>query len=449
MMNLTAIILAAGKGKRMNSRVPKPLHCLSGKPLLLWVIDAAYAAGAARVVVVVGDEAEDVSEYLKNCEASQHIKIETVTQSQQLGTGHAVEVTAPCFTDKDEVAVIAFADTPLISADTIHALATSISDDGNDVSCLGFSTPNPTGYGRIIRDEHGTPTQIVEEGDASDQEKAITFVNSGLMAVRLTRVFDLLSKIETNSKTGENFLTDIIAAAHAEKLNVGCLEADHDEVMGINTRIDLAKAEAIVQNSLRQRAMQSGVTLLAPETVFFHHDTVIESDVIIHPHVIIGEGTRISEGAEIKSFSHIEGASIGACAVIGPFARLRPGTVLAEGVRVGNFVETKNTTMGAMAKANHLTYLGDATIGERANIGAGTITCNYNGLSKSETTIGNDAFIGSNTALVAPVKIGDEAIIGAGSTITKDVPSDALAVERSKTKTIAKGAKAYRKKHGA
>ncbi len=430
----------------MRSNLPKPLHRLAGKPLLDWVLDSVSAAGAKDGVVVVGADGSQVSDYTKALTEKGYMRLRTAIQDPPMGTGHAVEAAKDELKGQDGMAIIAFADTPLISADCCDALIASLRDHGHDLCCLGFMADDPTGYGRLITDAKGRVTAIIEEKETDETTKAIRLCNSGLMAVKMPLLFDLLDQIGFNQKTNEKFLTDIVALAHQNGQSIGYAEADEDDVLGINSRVDLAKAEGIVQHRLRHRAMMEGATLLAPETVFLSADTILAEDVIIHPNVVIGPGVKIGNGAEIKSFSHIEGAEIGASAIIGPYARLRPGTVLEEGVKIGNFVETKNITMGALAKANHLTYLGDAEIGAGANIGAGTITCNYNGFRKAMTRIGAEAFIGSNTALVAPVEIGNRAIIGAGSTITTNVADDDLVVVRAPAKTIKTGAAAYRKR---
>jgi bifunctional UDP-N-acetylglucosamine pyrophosphorylase/glucosamine-1-phosphate N-acetyltransferase len=440
-MNFATIILAAGHGTRMQSELPKPLHRLGGKPLLGWVMDSTHAAGANRHVVVVSKDSDDISTFISSYENTRGIKAEATIQNPVQGTGHAVEQARDALSDYKGIVVVAYADTPLIYADTYHALAAALNADANaSVACLGFDNSNPAGYGRMVTDDNGHLLKIVEEKDASKAEKAITFVNAGTMALRAPMVFDLLDAIDNSAKTGEKYLTDCIAAARTTGQHVITIHAHVDEVMGINTRQQLAQAEATLQNRLRKAAMDGGATLVAPETVFLNYDTILEKDVIVEPNVVFGSDVVVGEGSEIKSFSHLEGASIGARCRIGPYARLRPGTRLAEGVGIGNFVEVKNTEMGESAKANHLTYLGDSTVGARANIGAGTITCNYDGVHKHETRIGEEAFIGSNTALVAPVTVGDRAIIGAGSTITRDVGADELGLTRVDMKTVTSGA---------
>jgi bifunctional UDP-N-acetylglucosamine pyrophosphorylase/glucosamine-1-phosphate N-acetyltransferase len=440
-MNFATIILAAGHGTRMQSRLPKPLHRLGGKPLLGWVMDSTHAAGANRHIVVTAKDNKDIATFLSSYQAARGIKAEVAIQNPVQGTGHAVEQAREALSRFKGIVVVAYADTPLIYADTYHALAAALDADKNaSIACLGFDNSNPTGYGRMVTDDDGHLLKIVEEKDANKTEKAITFVNAGTMALRTPLVFDLLDSIDNNPKSGEKYLTDCIAAARTTSQHVITMHAHDHEVMGVNTRSQLARAEAVLQDRLRKAAMDSGATLVAPETVFLNYDTILEKDVIVEPNVVFGSDVVVGEGSEIKSFSHLEGASIGARCKIGPYARLRPGTRLADGVRIGNFVETKNTEMGERAKANHLTYLGDSTIGARANIGAGTITCNYDGVHKHETRIGEEAFIGSNTALVAPVTVGDRAIIGAGSTITRDVGADELGLTRVEMKTVTSGA---------
>lgn len=443
-MEFAAIILAAGEGKRMRSSLPKPLHRLGGKPMLAWALDASALSGASRQVVIVPKGANAVSSFLDAYRDARGADVVAAVQDPPLGTGHAVECAANALSGFDGIAIVSFADTPLLRADTFKAMATALEETGSAVACLGFRPENPTGYGRLVTSEDGQLLRIVEEKDASDEERRITLVNAGMMAIRLPLAFDLLAALDTSNAQGEKYLTDIISEARAKGHGVTSLAADADEVMGVNDRKDLAAAEAVLQQRLRQAAMAGGASLIAPETVFLHHDTVLEEDVVVEPNVVFGAGVHIGNGTEIKAFSHLEGTITRACCVIGPYARLRPGTVLGEGVKIGNFVETKNTTMGDLSKANHLSYVGDSSVGARANIGAGTITCNYDGINKHRTEIGEDAFIGSNTALVAPVSVGDRAMIGAGSTLTNNVEADALAVVRGEAKMVAAGAKRFR-----
>ena len=435
-MEIAAIILAAGQGTRLKSALPKPLHRIGGRPMLAWSLDAAIAANASRIISVLPRQSEQIKDWLDGRDFC--------IQDKPLGTGHAVQAAASALADFDGVALIMFADTPLVTADTLTRLASSI-DAKTSVAVMGFETADPHGYGRLVTDSNGHLTRIVEDKDASEDEQRICYVNGGIMAVRCPLLFELLKQVQPNDQTGEIYLTDIIALANQNGHKVSFQIADEDEIAGVNDRADLAHLEAILQRRLRQAAMQHGATLIAPDTVFLSADTIIGRDVIIEPHVVIGPETNIGEGSVIKSFSHIEGATIGACCVIGPYARLRPGTNAGDGVKIGNFVETKKSVIGAGSKANHLTYIGDSVIGTDVNVGAGTITCNYDGFGKFKTIIGDGASIGSNTALVAPVKIGAGAIIGAGSTITADVPNDAIATTRSALDVRHDAAVRYRK----
>ena len=423
-MEFTAIILAAGKGTRMKSSLPKPLHQVGGHPMLCWSIDAARAAGATRTVAVLAPGSHEIAQWL----ADTGIAI----QEEQLGTGNAVAAAYDAVGRDDGIAIVMFADTPLVRADSISALVGKV-EDGAAIAVAAFEPADPAGYGRLVQGVNGDIEGIVEQREATEAQQHISLCNGGIMAVRTPMLFDLLDRVTNDNAKGEYYLTDIVALASTDGHRVAHLVIDETEILGVNDRVDLATAEAALQSRLRKAAMQAGVTMVAPETVFIAADAVIEPDVIIEPHVVIGSGCHIGEGSIIRAFSHLEGTRLGACCIIGPYARLRAGTRAGDGVKVGNFVEIKKTNLGAGAKANHLTYLGDATIGANANIGAGTITCNYDGFGKYKTLIGEGAFIGSNTALVAPVTIGARAIIGAGSTITRDVGADSIAVERAHT----------------
>ncbi|MEC7094737.1 MAG: bifunctional UDP-N-acetylglucosamine diphosphorylase/glucosamine-1-phosphate N-acetyltransferase GlmU [Pseudomonadota bacterium] len=434
-MEFTAIILAAGKGTRMRSSLAKPLHKVGGHPMLGWSIDAATAAGAKRIVTVLSPGSESIQSWLNGAPFA--------IQEQQLGTGNAVAAARDAVETDDGIAVVMFADTPLVTAESIASLAHAI-EDGASLAVAAFEAADPSGYGRVVRDDKGNITGIVEDRDATSKQRTIRLCNGGIMAARTPLLFDLLASITNDNAKQEYYLTDIIGMATDAGHEVTYSLIEEAEILGVNDRADLAKAEAELQDRLRTAAMQSGVTLIAPETVFLSADAVIEPDVIIEPHVIIGKGCHIGEGTIIRAFSHLEGTRLGSCCIIGPYARLRPGTEGGDGVKIGNFVEVKKTSLGAGAKANHLTYLGDASIGAEANVGAGTITCNYDGFGKHETLIGEGAFIGSNTALVAPVSIGARAIIGAGSTITRDVAADSIAVERANTSERAGAAKSFR-----
>jgi bifunctional UDP-N-acetylglucosamine pyrophosphorylase/glucosamine-1-phosphate N-acetyltransferase len=436
-MDIVAIILAAGQGTRMKSALPKPLHAVGGMPMLGWSLNAAQAVGAKRIVTVLPRNSETTQSWLGD--------IEYAIQTEARGTGHAVLATKEKLADFSGIALVMFGDTPLITAATLNQLTHRIKD-GADIAVLGFHTDDPAGYGRLICDKEGQLSAIVEQKDANEAERQINFVNGGVMAVACPLIFDLLDAVSDDNANGEIYLTDIVHIANERGHSVATCETDEAEITGVNNRADLARVEGIIQSRLRTAALDQGVTMHAPETVFLSADAVIERDVIIEPHVVIGADTHIGEGSIIKSFSHLEGARLGPCCIIGPYARLRPGTVAGDGVKIGNFVETKNTNLAAGAKANHLTYLGDATIGEHANIGAGTITCNYDGTNKFKTLIGDGAFIGSNSALVAPVSIGANAIVGAGSTVTSDVPDDAIAIARGQQKNIDKAATGFRER---
>ena len=444
-MSFATIILAAGDGKRMQSALPKPLHAIGGKPMLEWVMDTAYAANTKKQVIVTPENNQAINTFLDQYQKP--IPIHTAIQDIPKGTGHAVKAAMPQLKNFNGTAVIVFADTPLITANTYRQLIDAIELDNNAIACLGFHTNNPHGYGRFVLNGEGMLTKIVEEKDATEAERKITFVNGGIIACRLPLLFNLLEEINENNSSQEQYLTDCIALAHAQGHSIATCTASQEEVMGINTRCELALAEGILQNRLRHAAMLGGATLIAPETVFLHHGTILASDIVIDPHVVIGKNVIIGKNSHIKSFTHLENTIIGEECDIGPYARLRGNTKLANNVKIGNFVETKNSQIAERTKASHLTYLGDSVIGSGTNIGAGTITCNYDGVNKHPTHIGDNAFIGSNTALVAPITIGDRAIIGAGSTITQDIAEDNLALTRSPARNIDKGGIRWRERN--
>jgi bifunctional UDP-N-acetylglucosamine pyrophosphorylase / glucosamine-1-phosphate N-acetyltransferase len=422
-----AIILAAGKGMRMKSERPKVLHRLAGATLLAHVLQAAKAAGLARLAVVVGPEMEEVGAAATALDA----KLEVFVQVEQLGTADAVKAARRAFEDVPGQVLILYGDTPLLRPETIGKVRAEL-DAGADLVVVGFETENPAGYGRLLLDDRGGLAGIREEKDASAEERALTLCNSGIMGFRSGKtLLALLGRIGNDNAKREFYLTDAVALARSDRLEARMVESNAEEVLGVNSRAELAEAEAVMQKRLRAAIMANGATLVAPETVFLSHDTRVGKDVVIEPHVVIGERVVIEDGATIRGFCHIEGARIGERAVVGPFARFRPGVTLATGAHVGNFVEIKQAEIGEGAKVNHLTYIGDASVGARANVGAGTITCNYDGFDKHRTEIGAGAFIGSNTSLVAPVKIGEGAYIGSGSVISKDVAPDALALTRS------------------
>jgi bifunctional UDP-N-acetylglucosamine pyrophosphorylase/glucosamine-1-phosphate N-acetyltransferase len=422
-----AIVLAAGKGTRMKSERPKVLQPLAGAPLLLHALLAAKDAGLDRLAVVVGPGMDDVAATAVNLDP----ELEIFVQEEQRGTADAVKAAREAVEAFSGQVLILYGDTPLLRPETIGRVRAEL-DAGADLAVVGFETENPAGYGRLLLDERGRLVGIREEKDASEAEQALRLCNSGIMGFRSSRtLLDLLGRIGNDNAKKEFYLTDAVTLAHAERLEARMVAADEGEVLGVNSRAELAAAEAVMQTRLRVAAMANGATLIAPETVFLSFDTEIGRDVVIEPHVVIGEGVSIENGATIKSFCYMQFSRIGEGAIVGPFARLRPGADLAKDAHVGNFVEIKKSEIGEGAKVNHLTYIGDTTVGARANVGAGTITCNYDGFAKHRTEIGAGAFIGSNSSLVAPVKIGEGAYIGSGSVISKDVAADALALSRS------------------
>ena len=436
----TILILAAGEGTRMRSALPKVLHRVGGRTLIGHVVEAAKASGASRLSAVVGPEREDVAAEVRKRaqDASVHV------QTERLGTAHAVLSAKAALGDGNDL-IVAFGDTPLVRPETFARLSDALKDA--DIAVLGFRPNNPQGYGRLI-EENGNLVAIREEKDASEAEKKITLCNAGIMAFAGRHALSLIEAIGNKNAKREYYLTDAVALARARNLNVTVCEAPEEEVMGINDRSQLAEAEAELQKRMRKAALDSGVTLVAPETVFFSADTKLGKDVTVEPNVVFGPGVIVKDGATIRAFSHLEGAEVGEGAVVGPYARLRPGTKLGAKTKIGNFVEVKAATFGDGAKANHLSYVGDASVGANANIGAGTITCNYDGYDKHKTEIGEGAFIGSNSALVAPVKVGKGAYVGTGSVVTEDVPEDALAVARGRQAVKEGWAAEVRKKRG-
>ena len=422
---LAAIVLAAGKGTRMRSDLHKVLHPVGGRPMLLHLMATLDALGVVRTLVVVGDKAEQVEAALEGSGA------QTVVQAPQLGTGHAVLQAEAALRDFAGVCLVLFGDVPLISAHTLARLVEALDAPGEPaIAVLGFRPHAPGSYGRILADADGRISRMVEAKDASAHELAVTLCNSGLLAVRRELLFPLLHRVSNANAAQEYYLPDIVMLAAQDGLASVVIETEEREVMGVNSRAELAQAEAAFQAARRAEMMAAGVTLVAPETVFFAADTVLGRDTLVEPHVVFGAGVVAGERIAIRAHSHLEGATIGDDCEIGPFARLRPGTVLGAGAKIGNFVETKKALVGAGAKINHLSYVGDADVGAKANIGAGTITCNYDGFFKYRTVIGDAAFIGSNSSLVAPVSIGAGAIVAAGSVVTRDVLPDALAIAR-------------------
>lgn len=423
---LTTVILAAGKGTRMKSRLPKVLHQIAGRSMLGHVLAATGDLGSDASLLVVGPGMEEVSEHAKGVRAD----LITVVQENQLGTGDAVRAAAGQIPSGDGVVLVVFGDTPLVRAETLADMVARCRE-GDDIVILGFEAADPTGYGRIVTCGADV-LRIVEHKDASEEERAIRLCFGGPMAVRAAHLPTLLAKLSNDNAQGEFYLTDIVAHGRAAGLSCSAVLCPESDIQGVNNRADLASAEAVMQKRLRAAAMAGGVTFLDPETVYLSHDTVFGEDVTVGQNVVFAPGCRIAQGATIKAFSHLEGAEVAEGAEIGPFARIRPGTSIGRNARIGNFVETKKAKIEDGAKVNHLSYIGDARVGAGANIGAGTITCNYDGFSKFFTDIGAGAFIGSNSALVAPVTIGDRAYVGSGSVITRDVSPDALTVARSK-----------------
>ncbi|TPP11108.1 bifunctional UDP-N-acetylglucosamine diphosphorylase/glucosamine-1-phosphate N-acetyltransferase GlmU [Rhizobium glycinendophyticum] len=421
-----AVVLAAGDSTRMKSSVSKVLHPVAGRPMIAHVMASIGASGVSDVVLVLGRDAEKVAA----AGALPGMAVESVLQTERLGTGHAVLSAREAISRGYDEILVAYGDVPLITPAPLKAAREALAS-GADVVVIGFHTANPAGYGRLLV-ENGELVAIREEKDATDAERAVTWCNSGLMAINGEKVLDYLQQIGNANAKGEYYLTDVVEIARAAGGKVVAVDAPESELTGCNNRAELAVLERIWQERRRHELMVSGVTMIAPETVFLSHDTVIGQDALIEPNVVFGPGVIVEGGAVIHAFSHLEGAHVAAGATVGPFARLRPGANLAEGSKVGNFCEVKKAEIGRGAKVNHLTYIGDATVGAETNIGAGTITCNYDGVNKHETHIGAGAFIGSNSSLVAPVSIGDGALIASGSVITEDVAADALAFGRAR-----------------
>jgi len=416
-----AIILAAGQGTRMKSRLPKVMHALAGRPMVQHLL-AACAPVFDRVVVVVGPGMETLA-----AAVAPHA---TVVQEERLGTGHAARMAAPLLEDVTGDAAVLYGDNPLVSTATLERLVAA--RESADLVLLAMRPADPGRYGRVVLDADGQVARIVEHADATEAERAIGLCNAGVVCAAAPDLFRWLSRLSRDNRQGEYYLTDVVAAARAEGRRTAALEAPEAELRGINTRLELAAAEAEIQSRLREAAMLGGATLTDPASVQLCWDTRLGPDVVVEPQVVFGPGVVVEEGVHIRAFSHLEGCVVRAGAIVGPYARLRPGADVGVGAHVGNFVELKAATLGAGAKANHLTYLGDVTVGEGANIGAGTITCNYDGVYKHRTEIGAGAFIGSDTALVAPVRVGARAITAAGSVITEDVPEDSLALARGR-----------------
>ena len=442
MRQSACIILAAGEGTRMKSATPKVLHKIGGLELVGHVAASAVACGCTQICAVTGPEMEAVETVI----GKQIADLKLARQSERLGTAHAVMMAQEKLSGFSGTILILYGDVPLITAATLENLASLVNED-TPVAVLGFEPDDPTGYGRLILHDNGHLSAIIEELDADDQQRSIRACNSGIMAVEASHLWKNLKKIGNDNAKGEYYLTDLVGLTVAAKRKVAVAMCPPAEVAGVNDRVQLAALEAVFQDRKRHEVMHAGATLVSPQTVFFSYDTAIGRDVTIQPHVFIGPGVEIMDGAFIYGFTHLENCRIGANAKIGPFARLRPGAEIKQGAKIGNFVEVKNTTVEAGAKVNHLAYVGDSHIGEQANVGAGVITCNYDGFDKHQTVIGKGAFIGSNSALVAPVEIGDGAYIGSGSVINRNVPDNALAVARQRQIVRDGWAEGFRTRH--
>ena len=425
-MPVQLICLAAGAGTRMKSDIPKVLHEIGGLPIFAHALASGATLEPERTVLVVGHGGAAVAAAARGIDP----EIAVVEQKEQLGTAHAVAQAAPALAGAGGDSVVLYGDTPFIRAETLEAMAAARAA-GHDIVVLGFEAANPGRYGRLVM-EGDRLTRIVEAKDATESELAIGLCNSGVVMAATEVLMDLVANVGNDNAAGEYYLTDIVALGGARGLSATVVVCEEAETLGIDSRAGLAAAEALFQTSARAEAMAEGVTLVAPETVFFSHDTVLGRDAHVDPNVVFGPGVTVETGARIRAFSHLEGCHVGSGAIVGPYARLRPGAELSNGVRIGNFVEVKAATLGEGAKVNHLSYIGDANVGARSNVGAGSITCNYDGVFKHHTEIGSDAFIGSDTMLVAPVSVGDGAMTASGSVITTDVPDGALAVGRAR-----------------
>jgi bifunctional UDP-N-acetylglucosamine pyrophosphorylase / glucosamine-1-phosphate N-acetyltransferase len=439
-MTRAAVILAAGMGTRMKSATPKVMHAVAGLPILGHVVAAVRGAGVERIVVVTAPNADEL------CAYASALGAETAVQDRQLGTGHAAAAAASALAGFDGPMVVCYGDMPLMTPETLEASFAAREKPG--LAIVAFHSQSMA-YGRVIAGADGLLDRIVEYRDAGPEERKVKLCNAGIVSADARSFFRWTQALGNDNAQGEYYLTDIPTIAAREGKRTAIVVAEEADMMGVNSRAELAEAEASMQRRLRKRALDAGVGMLAPETVYLSHDTVLEADAQIGPYVVFGTGVSVRGGAEIKAFSHLEGAEVARGAVVGPYARLRPGARLDEGVHIGNFVEVKNSRIGKGTKANHLSYLGDATVGAGANIGAGTITCNYDGFDKHQTKIGDGAFIGSNSALVAPVTVAEGAYVGAGSIIAEDVAKDALALTRAGHRHVEDWAENFRKRKRA
>ena len=420
-MDICSIILSAGKGNRMLSSIPKPLNSITGKTMLQWVIDANKAAEINRSIIVIPEGNKEINEVTK--------KFETVIQGLPLGTGDAVIKAKKLLKGFNGIIVICFADTPFISPYTLKKLINTF-ENGSNLTISGFKKHEKNNYGKVIFSKNNDPFEIIEEKDAKLRNIKSNFCNGGIMAIH-SSILECLDKIQSNKITNECYLTEIVKIVNQYNKKITFIEIDEDEILGINNQLDLANAERIAQNLLRKKFMLNGIKLIAPETVFFNFDTKIDKDVVIHPNVVFGKNVIINSFVEIKSFSHLEDCHVKRESIIGPFARLRGETIIGSKSKIGNFVEIKNSVLNEQVKVNHLSYLGDSQIGGSSNIGAGTIICNYDGKNKNKTKIGKNSFVGSNSTIIAPINIGDNVTLGAGSVFNKDVPNDTLSIGRA------------------
>ncbi len=437
-IEFNAIILAAGKGTRMKSALPKVLHEIAGQPMLGYAVKAAVSAGAKSIFLVTSPEQDNVRAYADGLDCD----VVHCLQEQQNGTGDAVRAALPKLPN-DERVLVMFGDTPLMRPQVLQSLASC----PEEIAVLGFEPDDTAAYGRIILDDKGAPQAIIEFKDADEATRAITLCNGGAMAVSQNALAELLPQLSNDNAQGEYYLPDLLALAVQSGRSSALVMADTQDTMGVDGRAGQAKAEKLMQQRLRAAFLDAGVAMQDPDTVFLSFDTQIAGDVTLEPHVKINPGVSIGAGSIIKSFSHLEGVSIGARAQIGPYARLRPGTIIEDEVKIGNFVETKKAHIGVGAKVSHLSYIGDAELGPEVNIGAGTITCNYDGFNKHITKIGAGAFVGSNSSLVAPVTIGEGAYLGSGTTLTNDVPDNALVVTRAPERVVEKWGSKFRNKN--
>jgi bifunctional UDP-N-acetylglucosamine pyrophosphorylase/glucosamine-1-phosphate N-acetyltransferase len=439
-----AIILAAGKGTRMKSPRPKVLHEIGGRTMLAWSVAVAKELGCKRAVVVVGPDMPELATAAAKAVGAENVCV----QREQLGTANAVDAARAVMAGAEGDAIVLYADTPLVPVEACERAFAELGK-GAKVCVLGFKAKLPNRYGRLITAGDGSLEAIVEANDCTPEQLKVDLANSGVMAAPAKLMFELLKEVKNDNAKGEYYLTDLVALARGRGLKAAAAVCDEKDVQGVNSQVELAQVEAVFQDGVRARMMVEGVTLQAPETVYFSHDTRVAPGVTIEPNVIFAPGVSVAAGATIRAFSHLEGAKVGEGAIVGPYARLRPGAVIGKDAHIGNFVEVKNVTVGEGAKANHLSYLGDGEVGAGANIGAGTIFCNYDGFFKYRTVVGEGAFIGSNSALVAPVTVGPGAYTGSGSVIVEDVPADALSVARGRQANKDGWAKAFREKQGA